>query len=108
MAPSASIATLRSKLHAKLESFRSRGIAPAENDDMESRDELEDDQRKRRGEMRDRRRNERKEERRKEAEKGKPKPKPVEKGADKGKAKDVTVKPGKVSGLSDDKQKADL
>ncbi|ODN82631.1 hypothetical protein L202_00929 [Cryptococcus amylolentus CBS 6039] len=67
--------------------------APAQGEDAASRDALEQEQRRKRGEMRDRRRNERKEERRKEkAEKDVKKEK---KAAQKGPA-DVSAKPAKT------------
>jgi len=62
--PSSSITDLRARLHDKLDGFRrDRGI---DDSDPQSRDALEAEQRRRRGEMRDKRRNLRKEERRKE------------------------------------------
>ena len=65
--PTASISDLRARLHSKIDGFRrDRGI---DDNDPQSRDALEAETRRRRGEMRDRRRNERKEERRREREK---------------------------------------
>jgi hypothetical protein len=62
--PSSSVTDLRARLHNKLDGFRrDRGI---DDSDPQSRDALEAEQRRRRGEMRDKRRNLRKEERRKE------------------------------------------
>lgn len=71
--PTASISELRAKLQQRLQTFRSRrgaGDGEETNDgaSVSSRDALEEERRRKRGEMRDRRRNERKEERRKERE----------------------------------------
>ncbi|WVN89523.1 uncharacterized protein L203_104748 [Cryptococcus depauperatus CBS 7841] len=68
--PSASISELRAKLQARLQTFRRKRNADDPDDDafVTSRDALEEERRKKRGEMRDRRRNERKEERRREKE----------------------------------------
>ncbi|ODO10338.1 hypothetical protein I350_00933 [Cryptococcus amylolentus CBS 6273] len=101
--PSASISELRAKLQMRLDHFRRNRAAddsssfstgaPAQGEDAASRDALEQEQRRKRGEMRDRRRNERKEERRKEkAEKDVKKEK---KAAQKGPA-DVSAKPAKT------------
>ncbi|WWC72338.1 uncharacterized protein I206_106300 [Kwoniella pini CBS 10737] len=68
--PTASISELRSKLQNRLDSFkRQRGVNP-EDENAGSRNALEEERRRKRGEMRDKRRNLRKEERRKEGEKG--------------------------------------
>ncbi|ODN75669.1 hypothetical protein L198_08126 [Cryptococcus wingfieldii CBS 7118] len=103
--PSASISELRAKLQMRLDHFRRNRAADAgdsssfstgaaaQGEDAASRDALEQEQRRKRGEMRDRRRNERKEERRKEkAEKDVKKEK---KAAQKGPA-DVSAKPAKT------------
>ncbi|WWD20526.1 hypothetical protein CI109_105002 [Kwoniella shandongensis] len=67
--PQASISELRAKLQSRLESFRrGRGVFDEEGGsggDVRSRDALEEERRRKRGEMRDKRRNDRKEERRK-------------------------------------------
>ena len=61
--PSSSISDLRARLQSKLESFRKdRGV---DDSDPQSRDALEAERRRKRGEIRDKRRNARKEERRK-------------------------------------------
>ncbi|WRT70496.1 uncharacterized protein IL334_007494 [Kwoniella shivajii] len=86
LAPSASISDLRAKLQSRLDNFkRQRGVTDdyinnqngngngnPNGDDAYSRNALEEERRRKRGEMRDKRRNLRKEERRKEGEKGKP------------------------------------
>lgn len=118
MAPASSVSDLRKKLQDKIDSFRKRrreaplhpeaSAAMAEgkedgngtDDDgmtAASRDEMLEERRKRRGEVRDNRRNRRKEERRAEKE-----DKSGKKGAGKDKASgdkktDVTAKTGKVS-----------
>ncbi|KIR42598.1 hypothetical protein I307_04563 [Cryptococcus deuterogattii 99/473] len=71
--PTASISELRAKLQQRLQTFRSRrgagdGEETHDGASVSSRDALEEERRRKRGEMRDRRRNERKEERRKERE----------------------------------------
>lgn len=71
--PTASISELRAKLQKRLQTFRSRrgagdGEETHDGASVSSRDALEEERRRKRGEMRDRRRNERKEERRKERE----------------------------------------
>ncbi|WVW81136.1 hypothetical protein I302_103127 [Kwoniella bestiolae CBS 10118] len=67
--PSTSISELRAKLQNKLDSFkRQRGVNP--EDEAGSRNALEEERRRKRGELRDNRREKRKEERKKEGEKG--------------------------------------
>jgi hypothetical protein len=62
--PQSSITDLRAKLQNRLDTFKKdRGV---DDSDPQSRDALEAERRKKRGEMRDKRRNERKAERRKE------------------------------------------
>ncbi|WWC92053.1 uncharacterized protein L201_007007 [Kwoniella dendrophila CBS 6074] len=69
--PQASITDLRAKLQNRLDSFkRQRGVNVDEEGSTSSRNELEEERRRKRGEMRDKRRNSRKEERRKEGERG--------------------------------------
>nr|XP_018260026.1 uncharacterized protein I303_08098 [Kwoniella dejecticola CBS 10117]OBR82184.1 hypothetical protein I303_08098 [Kwoniella dejecticola CBS 10117] len=70
--PTASISELRTKLQNRLDSFkRQRGVNPDdENENAGSRNALEEERRRKRGEMRDKRRNARKEERRKDSGKG--------------------------------------
>ncbi|KAK8850345.1 hypothetical protein IAR55_004263 [Kwoniella newhampshirensis] len=66
--PTASISELRAKLQSRLESFRrGRGVFDEDGSggDVRSRDALEEERRRKRGEMRDKRRKDRKEERRK-------------------------------------------
>ncbi|WVQ85777.1 hypothetical protein IAT38_007944 [Cryptococcus sp. DSM 104549] len=74
--PSASISELRAKLQNRLSSFRrDRGANDTPlGDGAASRNALEEERRKKRGEMRDKRRTERKEERRKSKEEPKAKP----------------------------------
>lgn len=135
LAPSVSISTLRAKLQTKLDSFKARKNTTGSNtsalgdragegsggedggdedDEVKSRDELMDETRRRRGEVRDARRRKRKEERRKEKEvpvkkgkviernvreEGEDKPVVGGKGKDaKGKGKeDFTTRAGRVS-----------
>ncbi|WVQ63057.1 uncharacterized protein L199_001208 [Kwoniella botswanensis] len=68
--PSTSISELRAKLQNKLDSFKKQRGVNFE-DEAGSRNALEEERRRRRGELRDNRREKRKEERKREGEKGK-------------------------------------
>ncbi|KAJ9119082.1 hypothetical protein QFC22_003573 [Naganishia vaughanmartiniae] len=127
MAPASSVTDLRKKLQDKIDSFRKRrreaplhpessqaasGDAEGKEEDgngtdddgmtAASRDEMLEERRKRRGEVRDNRRNRRKEERRAEKE-GKPVKKQDNKGDKTGekKATDFTTKAGKTQLIVD-------